>query len=557
MQLAQELKELHAAWPHREQQVEQLLALLQQRHAPDILVHGPPCTGKTSVVRAAAARRPHAYLRCTRSSKLRAVLSSILSQLQGGAAAGAGGGASAAGGAAGKRKRAQGYAAPGGSEATLIADLQAVCGADACQQGAPQQGQAERDQGAGRRGQRLVVLDDAHHLLMGDDASARPGDGAPVLRGLLQLREQAHLALSFVLVSGADAGAGALSCLGQCCALQVVVFPQYTPHQLRDLLSRSAPRGADPSLYSRFLESLLLASTTKVSLCLPDLRTAAAQLWPAYIRPLGAQAHDPRHQAAAAASEGRVGALFTAASSRAAALARTFEPGAAAAGIAAPAAGAGAGGGELLLQGLGGTGELELPLMSKFLLVAAFLASRNKPSVDKQLFENSTGARRRGGGRRRGAGGLHSQDRQAEAAKAAQLKGPHSFTLQRLLTIYRMLRRADPGSAAAGGGAAAPGGGSSAAAAAAAAIFGGRAGAAVGSASWAPLGDDVSPLDVDGASLLSSVAGLVGRRLLSGGRGGGDDALGAPRYQCEVPAAVVERVALELHVNLAAYLRYV
>lgn len=44
---------------------------------------------------------------------------------------------------------------------------------------------------------------------------------------------------------------------------------------------------------------------------------------------------------------------------------------------------------------------------------AAYLASRNKPSVDKQLFENSTGARRRGGRRR---GGTQSQDRQVRCS---------------------------------------------------------------------------------------------------------------------------------------------
>jgi hypothetical protein len=141
----------------------------------------------------------------------------------------------------------------------------------------------------------------------------RPPRGPP-LPSHFQLREQAQLSLSFVLICGADAGAGALACLGQCCSLQVrggggpfvrrggqgllvplcksfpnfldwqsqawlypsqhtrpfcpthqvVAFPQYTHQQLRDLLLRSAPEGADPGLYSRFLESLLLSATTKV-----------------------------------------------------------------------------------------------------------------------------------------------------------------------------------------------------------------------------------------------------------------------------------------------------
>lgn len=45
---------------------------------------------------------------------------------------------------------------------------------------------------------------------------------------------------------------------------QVVSFPQYTSHQLRDLLLAHAPGDADRGLYSRFLDSLLLASTAKV-----------------------------------------------------------------------------------------------------------------------------------------------------------------------------------------------------------------------------------------------------------------------------------------------------
>lgn len=159
----------------------------------------PACCRRTP--RAVAAARPHAYVRCTRGTKLRQALAAILSQLQA-----AGGGSGGAAGA--KRKRAAGYAAPSGSEATLIADLQAACGATvpgaspaaaAAGSGgadvAPS-GDQLRVVGGGAGGgshpgvtrQRLVILDDIHHLIMADDAAARPGDGAPVLRGLLQVR---------------------------------------------------------------------------------------------------------------------------------------------------------------------------------------------------------------------------------------------------------------------------------------------------------------------------------------------------------------------------------
>jgi hypothetical protein len=38
-------------WPHRELQLQQLQLLLSLPQPPDLLVHGPCCTGKTSIVR--------------------------------------------------------------------------------------------------------------------------------------------------------------------------------------------------------------------------------------------------------------------------------------------------------------------------------------------------------------------------------------------------------------------------------------------------------------------------------------------------------------------------
>lgn len=38
-------------WPHREQQVQQLQLLLNLPQPPDVLVYGPSCTAKTSIVR--------------------------------------------------------------------------------------------------------------------------------------------------------------------------------------------------------------------------------------------------------------------------------------------------------------------------------------------------------------------------------------------------------------------------------------------------------------------------------------------------------------------------
>lgn len=47
----QSWKKSMSKWPHREQQLQQLQLLLNLPQTPDVLVHGPSCTGKTSIVK--------------------------------------------------------------------------------------------------------------------------------------------------------------------------------------------------------------------------------------------------------------------------------------------------------------------------------------------------------------------------------------------------------------------------------------------------------------------------------------------------------------------------
>ena len=51
--------------------------------------------------------------------------------------------------------------------------------------------------------------------------------------------------------------------------------------------------------------------------------------------------------------------------------------------------------------------DLELPYCAKWLLLAAFLASRNRPSVDRRLFDASHRSQRRRN--------MHAHDRQVLA----------------------------------------------------------------------------------------------------------------------------------------------
>jgi hypothetical protein len=111
----------------------------------------------------------------------------------------------------------------------------------------------------------------------------------------------------------------------------------------------------------------------QVSLCLPDLKAAATQLWASYVRPLNGQPPT-------GVREDQESALFAAATSKAAALARAFEPGAAAAGVRG--GGGSRGGGLGFMEGIDGgatAAELELPVLSKFLLVAGGCAGGARP----------------------------------------------------------------------------------------------------------------------------------------------------------------------------------
>ena len=73
--------------------------------------------------------------------------------------------------------------------------------------------------------------------------------------------------------------------------------------------------------------------------------------------------------------------------------------------------------------------DMGLPYVSKYLLLAAYIASWNSPSSDRQVFDGAYKIKR---GRKNG----QASDRAAESALEAELRGPHSFPLERLLHIF-------------------------------------------------------------------------------------------------------------------------
>jgi len=158
----------------------------------------------------------------------------------------------------------------------------------------------------------------------------------------------------------------------------------------------------------------------------------------------------------------------------------------------------------------------ELPYMSKFLLLAAYIASRNKPTADRAVFDP--------GFSRRGRKNAQALDRQAEAAVEASLKGPHSFPLERILHIFYCIYEQHGPEEDEGN----PGEDS-----------GGRRGALVRH-------------EVQRAEVQMQLSTLVALRLLSAS---GVDMLEGGTYRCNLPDEVALAIAANVKLRLGDYLK--
>ncbi|KAG2429751.1 hypothetical protein HXX76_010535 [Chlamydomonas incerta] len=542
-----------SCWPGRETQVASLKNWLSGRTASHVIVHGPPGTGKTSIVRHCLEAWGHRYAYTTlpQEYKLRQLFNALLSQLWGL-----------------KRKRDAGFGATAGADSwnEFAEAVAAVCppSAPRCS---------------------VLVLDNmewgAHKNML------------PQLLAAIKWQRASLVVVAITSTAPQDLRYGPAVGLGLP-LMHCLHFPAYNRDQLAEVLAGNPPRGfgtdaaegppgaAQPQplpppqsgllreLWAQFCVTYVAANFSAVSRSAADLAAVAGWLWPIYSRPL---------------QEGRVRAgsavetlvrqldVFMQQQQVVRKVLEVYRPGmrspppvlhALAAAAAAPgsagSAAAGSGGDS---DGGGGALVANLGKAAKLLLLAAFVASRNKPTLDKDLFEYRTrpGGRRRGG--RNGAGpgrageAAQEADRQAEAAKEARLKGPHAFPLTRLISIFHRLWASVPSlgddllsSSLYGGSVFTAGGG------------GGGGGAE---------GSDV--LDVDlatgfaggrngleavwsqSAAVLSAVTGLQGMGLLAK-HGSGDDPLDQPRFTCAIDDPLAQRLAADVSLQLNNYLMY-
>jgi origin recognition complex subunit 5 len=217
----------------------------------------------------------------------------------------------------------------------------------------------------------------------------------------------------------------------------------------------------------------------------------------------------------------------------------------------------------------GGTGavnssglDFDLPYVSKFLLLAAFIASRNKPTTDAQVFDPGyiSGKRKRKNGQ--------AMDRATEAALEAQLRGPHSFPLERLLHMFYCIYQDgdddfdddvgnddEMGNGGGGGG----GGGGKGGVTCGDAFGAGRwakeqaLGRSGGASSSAVMRAQSRSVVVGSAHVLMQVTQLCSLRLLE--HCGGGSSLEARTYKCLLNEESASAVATNLGISLSDYLR--
>ncbi|KAG2434371.1 hypothetical protein HYH02_012386 [Chlamydomonas schloesseri] len=561
-----------SCWPGREAQVASLKNWLSGRAASHIIVHGPSGTGKTSIVRHCLEAWGHryAYTALPQEYKLRQLFNALLSQLWGL-----------------KRKRDAGFGATAGADSwnEFAEAVAAVCppGAPRCS---------------------VLVLDNmewgAHKNML------------PQLLAAIKWQRASLVVVAITSTAPQDLRYGPAVGLGSLPLMHCLHFPAYSREQLAAVLAANPPKGFGTDgmtdcppgasmsyhqhqhhqhqhpgsaallreLWGAFCSTYVANNFAAVSRSAADLAAVAGWLWPLYSRPL----QEGKVRTTGASVETVVRQLdgLMQQQQLVKKLLEVYRPGmrnpppvlqalAVGSGSAAAAAALGSGGDA---DGGGGALVANLGKAAKLLLLAAFVASRNKPTLDKDLFDYRTkpGGRRRGG--RNGAGpgrageAQQEADRQAEAAKEARLKGPHAFPLTRLISIFHRLWASVPSLGDDAASSSLYGGSVFTAAAAAAAA----AGEGPGAAGYGG-GGGGGVLDVDlatgfaggrngleavwsqSAAVLSAVTGLQGMGLLAK-HGSGDDPLEQPRFTCAIDDPLAQRLAADVNLQLNNYLMY-
>ena len=394
------LDQLKKQYPGRESQISELARVLPSipTAVDPIFVYGPPSTGKTSILRdlLPQLKIPHAYINCREMTRSRPVLESILHQLRG-------------------PKRLRDDSTALAPRCDSLPDFLAALPAAVSR----------------LKTAAWIILDNAQRMA-----------GSDLLTGLTLLPSTTGANVGIILVAPVPWSRGVfLHESGRISPPYPVYFPAYTANQLIKILAATGPPQLITSQsttdlsdnldnltqsYGHFLKSVipLIGRATNNLL---DMRTAIESLWPQYSAPLreGREVQSAALMGRIRADLQRViGDLDMKSSTGTGTIGPSHNSSNQAPQPTAATQIPATFDRKVSSQGL----SFELPYMSKFLLIAAYVASSNKPTTDRSVFDP--------GYSKRGRKSAMAMDRQTEAAVEAVLRGPHSFPLERLLHIF-------------------------------------------------------------------------------------------------------------------------
>ncbi|GJN23246.1 hypothetical protein PR202_gb10878 [Eleusine coracana subsp. coracana] len=381
------------ALPGRHAQATDLLRLLAPAPAPPLLLYGGAATGKTRAlllalryVRPRPRRVAYAALRSLPS--IRALFASLLSQL----------GLASSSSSASSRQRV-----PDKPSDFVAALRDALAGLSA-------QGEAV-----------YLVFDNLEVV-----RSWNKGD--QLLALLLRLHDLLRLP-QVVIIYVSNATPDAYYSMTGSIEPNHIYFPDYTVDEVRDILMRGHP---NPKLYSSFL-SVTLKPLFRVTRRVDELAATLEPLFRKYYEPLGDSKSIPE--------EGMKRKLFEHIQPHlAVALNETFSVPLRASiekykdgssGVKASAKRQ-FGSRDNLLTEL----EFHMSVSAKYLLLSAFLASRNPATLDAALFDSTGGSDNRRRKRKSSQASVAMKDNLVEEML---MKGPGTFPLERLLAIFQCI----------------------------------------------------------------------------------------------------------------------
>ncbi|KAJ6320338.1 hypothetical protein OIU78_015682 [Salix suchowensis] len=372
--------DLLSSFPARGNQIRELLRLLGPVNSPmlPLFVYGDPSTGKTSSILQIFRHlnRPFVYASCLTCYSLQILFESVLDQLL-----------------LHKKNAANGYSSarrcvkPSDFVNFLRGDLTSVI------EKLKSLKKVGPNKSAGKpNGNMLYLIFDNLELIREWDKSSTALSFMFNLYDVLKMHE---LGLIFISNTSPDTY---YSNMGYTEHVPVY-FPEYTEDDLRQILMRNQP---NRKLYSSFLD-VVLRPFCRTTRRVDELSTAFSSLFRKYCEPLS--------DLASSSTEAETNKDTTLKGST-----RKSEVGDHFAQI-----------------------DFHMSTSAKYLLISAFLASRNPATLDASLFDSTGGSDSR---KRKRKASEKSIEQKEVAEQELLMKGPGTFPLERLLAIFQCITSA-------------------------------------------------------------------------------------------------------------------